>query len=88
MSQIVTALLGRKDEPTDAVEEYCRYLAAALQSRHPIGNSPRALGNSRLAGIAECAQTYGCAVARRLGTRAIYRSGLVVCEGCPRKYLA
>jgi hypothetical protein len=27
------ALLGRKDEPTDAVEEYCRYLAAALQSR-------------------------------------------------------
>ena len=25
------ALLGRKDEPTDAVEEYCRYLAAALQ---------------------------------------------------------
>lgn len=26
------ALLGRKDEPTDAVEEYCRYLAAALQA--------------------------------------------------------
>ncbi len=25
------ALLGRKDEPTDAVDEYCRYLAAALQ---------------------------------------------------------
>jgi glycosyltransferase involved in cell wall biosynthesis len=25
------ALLGRKDEPTDAVHEYCRYLAAALQ---------------------------------------------------------
>jgi glycosyltransferase involved in cell wall biosynthesis len=25
------ALLGRKDEPTDAVEEYCRYLAAALE---------------------------------------------------------
>jgi glycosyltransferase involved in cell wall biosynthesis len=24
------ALLGRKDEPTDAVEEYCRYLAGAL----------------------------------------------------------
>jgi glycosyltransferase involved in cell wall biosynthesis len=27
-----TALLGRKDEPTDAVEEYCRYLAADLQA--------------------------------------------------------
>ena len=27
----VIALLGRKDEPTDAVEEYCRYLGAALQ---------------------------------------------------------
>ena len=26
------ALLGRKDEPTDAVEEYCRYLAAALDT--------------------------------------------------------
>lgn len=28
------ALLGRKDEPTDAVEEYCRYLARALQAEH------------------------------------------------------
>jgi len=27
------ALLGRKDEPTDAVEEYCRYLAAALLAK-------------------------------------------------------
>ncbi len=32
MSQLVIALLGKRDEPTDAVEEYCRYLAAALQS--------------------------------------------------------
>jgi len=28
--QRVIALLGRRDEPTDAVEEYCRYLGAAL----------------------------------------------------------
>jgi glycosyltransferase involved in cell wall biosynthesis len=28
----VIALLGRKDEPTDAVEEYCRYLGNALQA--------------------------------------------------------
>jgi glycosyltransferase involved in cell wall biosynthesis len=27
------ALLGRKDEPTDAVEEYCRYLANALRAQ-------------------------------------------------------
>src|SRR6202011_524111 len=27
----VIALLGRKDEPTDAVEEYCRYLGTALE---------------------------------------------------------
>jgi glycosyltransferase involved in cell wall biosynthesis len=27
----VIALLGQKDQPTDAVEDYCRYLAAALQ---------------------------------------------------------
>jgi hypothetical protein len=26
------ALLGRQDESTDAVEEYCHYLAAALQT--------------------------------------------------------
>jgi glycosyltransferase involved in cell wall biosynthesis len=32
MKQTVFALLGRKDEPTDAVEEYCRYLGAALLS--------------------------------------------------------
>ena len=30
MTRQVYALLGRRDEPTDAVEEYCRYLAAAL----------------------------------------------------------
>ncbi len=29
--QVIT-LLGRKDEPTDAVEEYCRYLGVALQA--------------------------------------------------------
>jgi glycosyltransferase involved in cell wall biosynthesis len=32
MSQLVIALLGRKDEPTDAVEEYCRYLGDALRA--------------------------------------------------------
>ncbi len=26
----IIALLGRRDEPTDAVEEYCRHLGAAL----------------------------------------------------------
>jgi glycosyltransferase involved in cell wall biosynthesis len=29
-AQRVIALLGRRDEPTDAVEEYCRYLGSAL----------------------------------------------------------
>jgi hypothetical protein len=29
--QACVALLGRQDEPTDAVEEYCRYLCAALR---------------------------------------------------------
>ena len=28
--QLVVALLGRRDEPTDAVEEYCRYLREVL----------------------------------------------------------
>ena len=30
MIQRIIALLGQRDEPTDAVEEYCRYLATAL----------------------------------------------------------
>ena len=30
MTRRVIALLGRRDEPTDAVEEYCRYLGNAL----------------------------------------------------------
>jgi glycosyltransferase involved in cell wall biosynthesis len=33
MTRDCFALLGRRDEPTDAVEEYCRYLGAALASR-------------------------------------------------------
>lgn len=32
MTQTVIALLGRKDQPTDAVEEYCTYLGAALRA--------------------------------------------------------
>jgi glycosyltransferase involved in cell wall biosynthesis len=32
MTQLVVALLGRRDEPTDAVEEYCRYLGGALRA--------------------------------------------------------
>jgi glycosyltransferase involved in cell wall biosynthesis len=31
MNQRCIALLGRRDEPTDAVEEYCSYLGAALR---------------------------------------------------------
>ncbi len=32
MTTPIIALLGRKDVPTDAVEQYCRYLGAALRS--------------------------------------------------------
>jgi glycosyltransferase involved in cell wall biosynthesis len=32
MTQTVVALLGRRDEPTDAVEEYCSYLGVALRA--------------------------------------------------------
>ena len=31
-AQKIIALLGRRDEPTDAVEEYCRYLGNALRA--------------------------------------------------------
>lgn len=30
----IIALLGRRDQPTDAVEEYCRYLGDALQAHY------------------------------------------------------
>jgi glycosyltransferase involved in cell wall biosynthesis len=36
MNGRMVALLGRRDEPTDAVEEYCRYLSAALDRRGEI----------------------------------------------------
>jgi hypothetical protein len=29
--QRIIAVLGRRDAPTDAVEEYCRYLGEVLQ---------------------------------------------------------
>src|SRR5260370_29815653 len=32
MTQPVVALLGRRDEPTDAVEQYCLHLGAALRA--------------------------------------------------------
>ena len=32
MTQQMVALLGRRDEPTDAVEEYCHYLGTALRA--------------------------------------------------------
>jgi glycosyltransferase involved in cell wall biosynthesis len=32
MTQTVIALLGRRDKPTDAVEEYCHYLSEALKA--------------------------------------------------------
>jgi glycosyltransferase involved in cell wall biosynthesis len=33
MKERCVALLGRRDEPTDAVEEYCHYLGAALEAQ-------------------------------------------------------
>ncbi len=33
MKEPCVALLGRRDEPTDAVEEYCHYLGAALEAQ-------------------------------------------------------
>jgi glycosyltransferase involved in cell wall biosynthesis len=43
MTRQLIALLGRKDVPTDAVEEYCRYLGDALQAHEfqmPIRRVP------------------------------------------------
>jgi glycosyltransferase involved in cell wall biosynthesis len=41
MNSDVVLLLGRKDEPTDAVEEYCQYLCGALGSRSVKGEIVR-----------------------------------------------
>jgi glycosyltransferase involved in cell wall biosynthesis len=34
MSQVAFALLGRQDHPTDAVEDYCRFLSEALKTHN------------------------------------------------------
>ena len=63
MNQAVTALLGRKDEPTDAVEEYCRYLSRALEItrfKWTFGECP---GKFTVVRIAERAETHGYALA-------------------------
>ncbi|HEY2819870.1 MAG TPA: glycosyltransferase [Candidatus Acidoferrum sp.] len=47
MNSEVVLLLGRKDEPTDAVEEYCRYLCEALSKRSMKGEIVRVPWNER-----------------------------------------
>ena len=47
MSSDVVLLLGRKDYPTDAVEEYCRYLCDALGKRSVKGEIVRVPWNER-----------------------------------------
>jgi glycosyltransferase involved in cell wall biosynthesis len=47
MTSNVVLLLGRKDEPTDAVEEYCQYLCKALGKRSVNGEIVRVPWNER-----------------------------------------
>lgn len=47
MNSDVVLLLGRKDEPTDAVEDYCRYLCEALGNRSVKGETVRVPWNER-----------------------------------------
>jgi glycosyltransferase involved in cell wall biosynthesis len=47
MNSEVVLLLGRKDEPTDAVEEYCEYLREALSNRSAKGEIVRVSWNER-----------------------------------------
>jgi glycosyltransferase involved in cell wall biosynthesis len=47
MNSDVVLLLGRKDEPTDAVEEYCQYLSEALSKRSVKGHIVRVTWNAR-----------------------------------------
>jgi len=47
MNSDVVLLLGRKDEPTDAVEEYCEYLCEALSNRSVNGEIVRVAWHER-----------------------------------------
>lgn len=47
MNSEVVLLLGRKDEPTDAVEEYCEYLCEALSNRSVNGEIVRVAWHER-----------------------------------------
>jgi glycosyltransferase involved in cell wall biosynthesis len=47
MNSNVVLLIGRKDEPTDAVEEYCEYLREALSDRSVNGEIVRVAWHER-----------------------------------------
>jgi glycosyltransferase involved in cell wall biosynthesis len=47
MNSDVVLLLGRKDQPTDAVEEYCYYLCEAIANRSMKGESVRVRWDER-----------------------------------------
>ena len=90
MSQIVTALLGRKDEPHRRGRGVLPLsLSAPRFTMHDIqlGHSPRALGNPRLVRIAElrCDSMATLTGADRMGARAIHRAGVVVARVAEQK---
>jgi glycosyltransferase involved in cell wall biosynthesis len=69
MTQRLVALLGRQDEPTDAVEEYCHYLGDAL----------RAHGFELAVGRVPWAESGWSAALRELSHRAVDWRGRWVC---------
>jgi len=88
MTKQMVALLGRRDEPTDGVEEYCHYLGAALDA-HGFG-----LAVARL----PWAERGWSAALRELGQNAADWRGRWVCvqytalawsaRGFPRRFLS
>ena len=74
----IIALLGRRDEPTDAVEEYCRYLAGALRDRGFAMELTRVPWTERgwTTALRELRER-DARVARHMGAPAIHGAGVV-----------
>ncbi len=87
-TQSVIALLGRKDKPTDAVEEYCRYLGSALTT-HDVQLEIQRLPWEKIGWPQALAQLEQSAVAWRSKWVLLQYTALAwSTRGVPQKFLA
>src|SRR5229473_6571056 len=84
------AVLGQRNEAIDAVEEYCRYLGAALEKHaFSLEDNPRGVGNEGVVSRFARASPKGRQRTKYLGPFAVHGTGLVaarILAACSRNY--